>query len=437
MIDAKNHERHKEFRNCVLALSQRLPALSVAFKLIPVFTEHTPRFSTDGTYIFLNPGAWDHSTLNQRRSMVAHTALVCIYGHVWRKGNRNTKLWWDASNIVINLSLGDLEMATGGYVNTTFARMDDGNHHYFYQPQCVGSGSRPSVEKVYSEMIREHDPSFKPSTGGGGGGGDGDGEEDIPASLNEFLKACPSVGATMEHKPEMKKDAPATFELTKMDEGAWKTYLADRRVSGDLKGIGKEVDYAFLHQSAKKDTSVDWRDVLREHIEMSLTGTEDYSWNRPNNKYGSATEFLMPSSIGTKIGDVVIAIDTSGSTTEYQDTFLEEVRNIVGDMNPDSVHFMQIDTRVHHYQVLEADDEALIESDVTGGGGSDMTPAFEKVSYENISPNLMVFLTDLHVYMPETPPPYDVLWVIPKGLQEEYGDHEYNFGTKVVVDMPV
>ena len=57
---------------------------------------------------------------------------------------------------------------------------------------------------------------------------------------------------------------------------------------------------------------IDWREVLREFVVTTCTGSDYSTWQRPNRRYISAGVY-MPSGISESIGELVIAIDTSGS----------------------------------------------------------------------------------------------------------------------------
>jgi predicted metal-dependent peptidase len=56
--------------------------------------------------------------------------------------------------------------------------------------------------------------------------------------------------------------------------------------------------------------SVPWPDVLREFL--TRTGHNDYRWNRASRRFGGRRLYL-PSLVGDSLGDVVVAVDTSGS----------------------------------------------------------------------------------------------------------------------------
>jgi predicted metal-dependent peptidase len=73
---------------------------------------------------------------------------------------------------------------------------------------------------------------------------------------------------------------------------------------------------------------VDWREVLREFVQNTCAGSDYSTWKRPNRRYMGAGIY-MPSGVSDKVGELVIAIDTSGSIGGKELTaFLSEVTSI-------------------------------------------------------------------------------------------------------------
>jgi predicted metal-dependent peptidase len=85
---------------------------------------------------------------------------------------------------------------------------------------------------------------------------------------------------------------------------------------------------------------VDWREVLREFVQNTCAGSDYSTWKRPNRRYMGAGIY-MPSGVSDKVGELVIAIDTSGSIGGKELTaFLSEVTSICETVNPDKVRLL-------------------------------------------------------------------------------------------------
>ena len=85
---------------------------------------------------------------------------------------------------------------------------------------------------------------------------------------------------------------------------------------------------------------IDWREVLREFITSTSAGSDYSTWQRPNRRFVSVGAY-MPSGISEKVGELVIAIDTSGSIGQLELTaFLSEVQSICDTVSPDKVRLL-------------------------------------------------------------------------------------------------
>lgn len=60
------------------------------------------------------------------------------------------------------------------------------------------------------------------------------------------------------------------------------------------------------------EPKIDWREVLREFIQQSIKGNDEYTW-RKFNKRMMANDLYLPSMENETIGELVLAIDTSAS----------------------------------------------------------------------------------------------------------------------------
>ena len=79
-------------------------------------------------------------------------------------------------------------------------------------------------------------------------------------------------------------------------------------------------------------TKVDWREVLREFISSSTRGKDEFTWRRMNKRW-LANDMYMPSVENETIGEVIVAIDTSGSIGTKQLTeFASELASICSEI---------------------------------------------------------------------------------------------------------
>jgi predicted metal-dependent peptidase len=141
---------------------------------------------------------------------------------------------------------------------------------------------------------------------------------------------------------------------------------------------------------------IDWREVLREFVTTTCTGSDYSTWQRPNRRYVSAGVY-MPSGISESIGELVVAIDTSGSIGQPElSRFLTEVKEICDTIHPDKVRLLYWDTEVcgdEKYEMHELDD-LVTSTKPKGGGGTMIECVPEYITKEGVKPQACIVLTD-------------------------------------------
>ena len=145
---------------------------------------------------------------------------------------------------------------------------------------------------------------------------------------------------------------------------------------------------------------VDWREVLREFITSTCTGSDYSTWRRPNRRY-VATGHYLPSGITEQVGELVIAIDTSGSIGSAELTrFLSEVKGICDTVHPERIRLLYWDTEVcadETYDTHELDNLAS-STKPAGGGGTSVDCVPEYITKHSINAQAAIVLTDGYLY---------------------------------------
>jgi predicted metal-dependent peptidase len=157
---------------------------------------------------------------------------------------------------------------------------------------------------------------------------------------------------------------------------------------------------------AAESAQVDWRELLRRA--WSETIPADYSWTRPNRRH-VWNGLYLPGVVCEGVGEICIAVDCSGSINARQlGLFEAEVRSILEGQQPRLVHVLYFDTEVQKVETYQAGQPVTLAP--VGGGGTDFRPCFHWLEERRITPQTLVFLTDLWGSFPEQAPPYPVLW---------------------------
>ena len=179
-------------------------------------------------------------------------------------------------------------------------------------------------------------------------------------------------------------------------------------VAGKM-GSGGDRELAELLQP-----QVNWREALREFVQTTCAGNDYSTWRRPNRRYVSAGIY-MPSGVSEQVGELIVAIDTSGSIGSKEvSIFLSEVKAICDTVHPDAVRLLYWDTQVcgdEKYDVNQLD--SLVQSTKPkGGGGTDVTCVTDYIRDKNINAQAAIILTDGYLFGGWGQWSLPVLWAI-------------------------
>ena len=205
--------------------------------------------------------------------------------------------------------------------------------------------------------------------------------------------------------PASPRESPV---VTPAEEQAWDEAMHQAaslaRAQGNAPGAVEET-IRQAHRSI-----LDWRSLLRRY--MTDAARRDYSWSVPNRRFIDSGLYL-PSMHSEGIDAIAIIIDTSGSLPgETLALFWAEVREIAAELQPDSIHVLQVDAVLQdaaEYPAGELPDSITIK----GRGGTDFRPGFAWLHEHGVRPGCCLYLTDMECdSYPEAAPPYPVAWCV-------------------------
>lgn len=309
------------------------------------------------------------------RFLVLHECYHKLYRHLttWRwMYDENHQLANQACDFVINVKLVDDNKAD------KFATM-----------------TGPLKMGCFDEKYRAWDSAqvfhdLKKGGGNGGGqGGDGSGTGFDEHGWDDAKEM------TTQERDELARD---------IDEAIRQGALMAGKV-----GSGGDRDMLELLQP-----QVDWREVLRDFITSTCAGSDYSTWRKPNRRYIGAGMY-MPSGISEQIGEIVVAIDTSGSIGGPQlSAFLSEVGSIAETVHPEAIRLLYWDTEVCGDEVYKGDEVAnLVKSTKPKGGGGttvECVPAY--LQDKQIKAQCVIVLTDGYLGGSWGDWHHPLLWVI-------------------------
>ena len=317
-----------------------------------------PTACTNGRDEFYGRDFVDSLNDKQLRFLVLHEVYHKLYRHLttWRwMYDEYPQLANMACDYVINAKLVDDNLADG------FATMDGP-----LTMGCLDAKYRGwDSAEVYADLKKEH--ADKLEQGGGSGDGQGFDEHDWDGAQE----------LTPTEQQDLDRDIDAALRQGALAAGK----------------MGSGGDRAFEELLAPQ---VNWREVLREFVSSTCTGSDYSTWQRPSRRYIGAG-YYMPSGISENIGEIVVAIDTSGSIGGRElSVMLSEVKSIAETVHPEAVRLLYWDTSVcadERYEAHELD--TLTQSTKPAGGGGTVVECVpEHIQKNNINPQCVIVLTD-------------------------------------------
>jgi len=316
-------------------------------------------FATDYRHIFYNVNFVEQLSLYQVAGSIVHEVLHCSMLHNSRRGSRHPLLWNMACDYAINLiidKIANLELPDGILLDHRFENM--------------------TAEQIYDILLQElSDP---------------DSGEFIFILSGDLLP------------PAADKSQRA------IDEQEWKAAVSHAvnaaKKAGKLPGGLENLFQPLLKPK------LPWRQILENFL--NIPQPSNRSWNRPNKKYLSR-HIHLPTTKYDTTGDLVMAVDTSGSMNDSMvQVVLNQVAYVVSIIKPQSCTLIQHDAVITRTDKFDYTDEFPSGIKIHGRGGTDFHPVFKTVGEMDEPPSALILLTDGYGPWPVEAPDYPVLWIL-------------------------
>jgi predicted metal-dependent peptidase len=197
--------------------------------------------------------------------------------------------------------------------------------------------------------------------------------------------------------------------------------LALARAVGALKGL-RGIDPGTTSQvvtALRGLYRTPWEVVLQRWMESVAPGERTFL--RPSRRGVDAPDVILPGR--RREGWILnVILDTSGSMEEAIPRALGAIADFCDAVAVDQIRLLQCDVATTGDELLSPIE--LAHHQVTGYGGSDLTPAMQRLAADPLV-RAVAIITDGDVQVPAEAMPYDVLWVLPPGssagFQPGYG----------------
>lgn len=236
-----------------------------------------------------------------------------------------------------------------------------------------------NMREVY-RLLEQEEGGGGQGKGKGEGGGEGGGGSGSDGGGYQFDEHDVDHGMT----PEQLKEMDGRIDRA-LREGA---LLAGR--------LGVDIPRSITEILEPK---VNWRDALRDFVTSSCKGKDEFTWRKFNRRL-LPNDIYLPTVESETIGEVVVAIDTSGSIGERElNEFAGELMSICEAVEPEAVRVLWWDTKVHGEQKFRPDSYANLGSMLKpqGGGGTTVSCVPKYINKHNIKAECVIVFTDGYV----------------------------------------
>lgn len=320
-------------------------------------TTEVPTMATDGVKIFYNPEFVAKLSDAECNGVMLHEISHCIYLHCTpkRRLNRDRQRWNVACDYAINLEISSMgqqyELPKGVLLDKKYENMN--------------------AEMIYDSLPKD------------------------VSHLNTLDTHIEPMDGT-EDWDDMEDKIIAAYEMSK-------DFYENSKNQGKLpNNIKRWIEHM-------RNSKVKWERIFHRFVGQALA-KDDYSYTRCNRRY-LGQDIYLPDLRNNIIGKVVIGVDTSGSITkEILEQFSAELSKISHLV--EEVVIMTCDAAVHEVVKISKLQHFMDKVQFKGGGGTDFRPVFDKVKEMNITPELLIYLTDTYGTFPDKKPQFPVLWCI-------------------------
>ena len=419
-------------------LVQRQPFvghLAMHLDLVPVIDSRMTTACTDGTRMFMDAEFYRRMDEEERLGVIGHEVWHCALRHFQRKGERDRQKFNFASDVEVDLLLhqagfkveilpydqswiGKSAEQIYDLMYPGMERFQKDDIHIYPEdlPEGKGSGKgrkggKPDEQDEEENAEQDGDETDDAEDGEDGEengkengaviGGSGTG----PGSLTQLPRVAHDGVIDPDFQPEFSPDLA--------DD--WKDNLKNavqQEMKRGSKGIGNlPGNIEDLIKDDERTATLDWKRILLDYVTQLFGG--ERQWLPPARRY-VWKKLYLPSRERKKTIEIVLAVDTSGSTTEDLPDFLAELRGMADAFGEYKLTIIQCDIKIH--AVMEfSNEDPLPEEGLRfhGFGGTSFLEPFKYVENRLPEPpTVFIYLTDGFGEAPKKAPEYPVIWCL-------------------------
>ncbi len=356
------------------------PFLSVlALSIETNFVENkNSAFETNGFKIDIDLEKLKNYQDEEITYLYAHTLLHIVLKHPYRQKTRDSYIWNQACDIVINNILSDFKNI--GHMP------GDELHDEELKDKCV--------EEVYEKIYKEQEEESN-------GGESEDKEDEVKVTPDEKgdLKANMYDESKLDIQ-EVEDENTSSGDREKIDGIIIQALSIAKKSSSQYRAMAVEIDTLIKPE-------INLQDALKEYLVSSLFEKKS-TYSKPNRRFIHTGLYLPGNEKSDEFLDVFIALDSSSSVTldEYK-KFLGVVADVCEGFYEYSIKVLPFDVKVkedyivdfNSFSTLDKEDFFIPKSD----GGTNFDEVLRYLKSTDIrSDNLLIVLSDGEFEISET-----------------------------------
>lgn len=365
--------------------------------------------------LVVNPAFAERLKENELIFVLAHELLhLALRTHDRARGSHHLEFNYAHDyiiNDILRIELGAAEIPAGGLDMPGASRK---SAEEIVLDMRRNAADMPSKTAVFGGQETTIGRVFGPRGRGAGAEGDERGEAgDVLDTQREKEMFPDDVSAQAEEAARIREAASAGLAMAR-------AVGALRGLRGDAPGAVSQVVTAL-----RGIYRTPWEVALQRWMESVAPGERTFV--RPSRRGADRDDVVLPGR--RREGWMLnVVVDTSGSMAEEIPRALGAIADFCDAVAVDQVRLLQCDVEVTSDELLSSTE--LAEYQVTGYGGSDLTPAMERLAADP-QVRAAAIITDGEIEYPKEPMPYSVLWVLPPGRSAAF---EPPYGRVVVMD---
>jgi len=339
------------------------------------------------TVVYLNPEFMAKCSEQEQVAIIAHEVLHRMFFHLPRMLQLEDKYPFELMNVAAD-HIDNFTLLEMGYVS--LASVDGG----WVEPKY--DTKEWSFELVCADLYKKHK--------------DKEGDFYVPSREDGEKKGKKPQGGSA--GDDIIK-VPKTKEELEQQVRQWKRDIANaKRMAEHTQGKLPGALQRLVEEA--QEPEVNWKQQLWDWV--SERTNDETNWKRPNKRF-LWQDIYLPSNDGEEMGNLAVAIDTSGSIGQDDlELFAGELDNIRAHLRPRLTTVIYCDAAINKVEEFEPDDE--IKLTMVGGGGTDFRPPFEYLDKDGDNVVGLIYMTDMWGQFPDTPPEYPVAWLSIAGISD-------------------